>query len=377
MISLKKICLFAFIFCHLFSCSNLVLTDLKFQSPKKENKILTLKFARDIDPFYRTGKLPIGFNGGVFAGNDFYYGTESGELIKLSVDSGKSVVVLKDKVGFLGAPVVSSGNIFITTINGEILSVSQSSGKVNFRQQLGAPSEGGFQIIQKKIILTLRSHAVVVLAEEDGHLIWAYRRPVSSTISLHRKSSALVKSNQLFVGFADGNLVSFGLEKGEILWEKKVAEGESRQFQDVLMTPFVVDGKIWVATYQGVLKVLDLTNGNLLKLAQVKPVTDFIQFNNKLVVGTAEGKIVILSEQAQILSELSVAVDIPIAQIGIWNKKLLTLDHTGVLRVFDFDHLKKLDQFQLGHSYSTSFTPFAIGDKFFGLISTRNKVYLF
>lgn len=359
------------------SCSQLSkLPQPKGVKPAED--LVSLSWVRDLDPVYRPGKLPIGLSSPVIDRNKILAGTASGDLLEINATTFQEKIIFKADAPIYSPVLVQGDMYYFGTLSGDLIAWSVAEAKVKFTVNVGAPIETNLSFSEGRIIVPVRSHAVVCVDALTGKVLWSYKRPVAAIKTLQRRSGALVIGKNAIMGFADGYLLSFRIEDGNVQWETKVTEAESRHFQDVVSTPTYFEGRIWVNSYQGYLKAYKLDNGSLDKTILEKPSSNFVVKDGSLYFATILGDLVKLNNKLELSVHFKKLSNQVLYQIHSWGQSFIINDHQG--RVYWVDQkvpnlLSKT--FFLGHSYSTIFGPIASDQSYLTLISSRNRLYLF
>ncbi len=187
-------------------------------------------------------------------GGDLYVGTESGTLLALDRVSGKqhwSVPLLSE---ILAPPAVSSGVVVVRTVDGKLIGLS----------------------------------------EESGREIWRYQREVP-VLTLRGTSSPIIADGRVYAGMDSGEVVALALQDGRELWLKSVTPARGRteieRMVDIDADPVILDGVIYIVSYQGNLAALGAEQGDLLWKRKMSGVTAPMVYGPYLFVADTEGNV--------------------------------------------------------------------------------------
>ena len=180
------------------------------------------------------------------------YDTENGQVIwKFLVNGGVEggVVVDKDMAYF-------GGN------DGRFYAAHADSGKLLWSFAVPSEAFAAPLVTNDRIYFLGGNNVLYALGKEKGNLIWSYSRQAPSFFSVRGASTPAIVGKQLYVGTADGYLVSLNVSDGTLVWEKLL--NSNKRFKDVDSTPLVVADKILVSSFDGNLYCLDIKSGQTL-----------------------------------------------------------------------------------------------------------------
>ncbi|MBL4647799.1 MAG: outer membrane protein assembly factor BamB [Gammaproteobacteria bacterium] len=193
-----------------------------------------------------------------------------------------------------GGPGVGNGVVVVGVANGDVVALNQHSGKflwaTNVGNQLLAPP-----VIANSIVLvkTLNDD-VVALEANSGKKLWQFAGSAPNMI-LRLGSSPQLIGNKAVIGFASGKLIVFNLQKGNILWQQPVAIAQGAtaiaQMIDIDANPVVQNNIVYVATYQGNIAALRLSNGASIWRHKLSAYTGITVSNNNVFVTDANSAI--------------------------------------------------------------------------------------
>lgn len=157
-----------------------------------------------------------------------YVGTLYGHLIKIDIRNGGKLWQKEVPSSVFAAPVAANDLIVVNTWNGEVSAYKNSSGDLVWSQVVGSPP------------LMLTGNGSPVLSG-NGHV---------------------------YVGMDNGELWAFDVETGVKQWDVPIAvpEGGSdvSRMVDIVGTPVLEDGIIYVVTYQGNVAAVNSNNGAII-----------------------------------------------------------------------------------------------------------------
>jgi outer membrane protein assembly factor BamB len=200
-----------------------------------------------------------------------------------------------------------NGRLYVADAEGRVIAMNSGNGKVLWERETGLPFSGGPEVDSKYIILGSSDGDLVALSVRDGTALWNARvdseilsvpRIAGTTVLVHTlhdsvyafdaasgdrlwkftfpapiltlrgSSTPVIVGESAIVGVAGGKLVNLELATGLPLWETTVTpprgRSELERIADIDADPVIVDGVIYVATYNGDLAAVDLSSGAVL-----------------------------------------------------------------------------------------------------------------
>jgi outer membrane protein assembly factor BamB len=166
-----------------------------------------------------------------------------------------------------GGPGGGEDLVIVGTSDGEVLAADADTGQERWRARvtsevLSAPTAGlGVALVHSQ------DGNLTALDARTGERLWVTRREVPN-LSLRGSSSPLISGTTAICGFADGKVMGLDLATGLVRWEANagVATGRSalERLADVDADPAVIDGVVYVATFQGDVVALSEQTGIVL-----------------------------------------------------------------------------------------------------------------
>ncbi|MCM2348443.1 MAG: PQQ-binding-like beta-propeller repeat protein [Bacteriovoracaceae bacterium] len=343
-------------------------------APEREIDFFKLQWAKNLDPDYVSGNLPIGLGAPRIFNDIVYMGSMSGVMSAYDVESGRVLWTANDKTP-LGGPVeFFNDHVAYGGQSGRFFVRHYLTGELKYAIDLGAPVESAPFFFNGHMIVYLRGHQIVHLDAETGKVLWVYKRAVPVTTTLQRTTKPLLIGNKIILGFADGYVGALSVEEGLLLWETKIVD--QAKFIDVDLNPVLMGGAIVTGSPSGELKALNPDSGVISRSYGVSVMAHPVLKGEQIILGTNDGEVIIMSFAGEILKKAKISEQ-PVSAVGWWKEHLVAASFDGTIRAIDPLTLKVVDEFALGYDYSSVFSDLVIKDDFMAIYSSRNRLYLF
>ena len=357
------------LFILLLGCSKF---DLK--APQKESRFFRLGWAKNLDPSYESGNLPIGVGASRIFNDIVYMGSAAGMMSAYDVESGRTLWSQDENTGLGGAVEFFKDHVAYGGMNGRLFVRHYLSGKLKYAIDLGAPIESAPFYFNERLFVYLRGHQLVHLDAETGKILWVYRRAVPVTTTLQRTTRPLVVGNKVIVGFADGFLGALSLQEGILIWETKLVE--ISKFVDVDLNPVQAGGMIISGSPSGKLQAVNPDSGAIARTFPVSVMAHPYLKGEQLILGTNDGEVIIMSLGGEILKKGLISKQ-PVSAVTWWKDHIVAASFDGYLRAVDPLTMEVVDSFALGNDLSAVYSDLSHTADFLSLYSSRNRLYLF
>lgn len=343
-------------------------------APEKKSDFFRVLWAKNLDPEYVSGNLPIGVGAPRIFKDIVYMGSMSGVMSAYDLESGRVLWSFDEKTP-LGGPVeFFKDHVAYGGLNGRLFVRHYLTGEMKYAIDLGAPIESAPHFQNDRMLVYLRGHQIVHMDAETGKILWVYKRAVPVTTTLQRTTKPLVLGNKIIVGFADGFVGALSRDEGLLLWETRIVE--QSKFIDVDLNPVLAGGVIVTGSPSGELKAINPDNGAISRSYGVSVMAHPVLRNDQLVLGTNDGEIIIMSLSGEILKRVQVS-DQPVSAVTWWKDNLVAASFDGKIRSVDPLTLKIVDEFAMGYEYSAVFSDLVVSDDYMAVYTSRNRLYLF
>jgi outer membrane protein assembly factor BamB len=211
---------------------------------------------------------PIGWSGGIVAGNTLFVGSEEGRLV--AINTADSSVQWSEQmegsgstgmfgcasapagVAIYGTPTLDSEFVYIGGYNGKIYAFNSSSLQYQWEWPRSTnflePIVGGPVVAQGKVFFGGTDKKVYALDAATGNPQWEFLTGDKIW------STPAIDGNRLFVGSFDKKLYAFDATTGDKLWEF-FTEGA------IVATPLIHNNTVYIGSFDRHLYAIDATSG--------------------------------------------------------------------------------------------------------------------
>jgi len=184
--------------------------------------------------------------------------------IKVNLPSRLKFWSDKETEEITGGPGYGEDTVMIGTSEGNVIAFSADRGNELWRTQLTSEILAAPQIHNNIVIVRTLDGKIFALDGNSGRRLWVYDRSVPS-LTLRGTSMPVIYDTTVIAGFDGGRLAALELKTGRVLWDVSVSESRGstdlERMNDIDSTPLVINGIIYVSTYQGDLVALQLESG--------------------------------------------------------------------------------------------------------------------
>lgn len=345
-----------------------------FKAPKRDERFFRLGWAKNLDPSYESGNLPIGVGASRIFNDIVYMGSNSGKMSAYDVETGRTLWSEQEKTILGGAVEYFKDHVAYGGMSGRLFVRHYLSGKLKYAIDLGAPIESAPYYFNERLFVYLRGHQLVHLDAETGKILWVYKRAVPVTTTLQRTTRPLVIGSKVIVGFADGFLAALSLQEGVLVWETKLVE--TSKFVDVDLNPLQAGGMIISGSPSGNLQAVNPESGSISRTFPVSVMAHPFLKGEQLILGTNDGEVIIMSLGGEILKKGLISKQ-AVSAVTWWKNHIVAASFDGYLRAVDPLTMEVVDSFALGNDLSAVYSDLSHTPDYLSLYSSRNRLYLF
>lgn len=214
--------------------------------------------------------------------------------IKINLPSKYKFWSDKETEEITGGPGFGEDTVMIGTSEGRVIAFSASNGNQLWQAQLTSEILSAPQIHNNIVIVRTLDGKIFALDGNNGRRLWIYDRSVPS-LTLRGTSNPVITDQTVIAGFDGGKLAALELKTGKLLWEVSVSESRGstdlERMVDIDSTPIVINGIVYVSTYQGDLVALQLESGREMWRRNVSSYAGFSVDENNIYVTDEESNI--------------------------------------------------------------------------------------
>lgn len=207
----------------------------------------------DLAPAYRDGRL--------------YVADAEGHVGALDATTGRSIWSIQLEAPLSGGPGVGEGMVVLGTTDAEVIALSLEDGSLKWRTGVSSEVLSRPVVAKGRVVVRTIDGKVEGLDASSGKQVWSYERQIP-ILTLRGTGSPVLSGGHVLCGLAGGKLVSLNVQDGSVLWDATVSvpsgRSELERLADIDGDPLVMDGIVYVATYQGEVAALEESSGALI-----------------------------------------------------------------------------------------------------------------
>jgi outer membrane protein assembly factor BamB len=206
----------------------------------------------------RLGLGPAIDNGLVFAAN------HKGEVLAVSLETGRDVWVKKLKVPISAGPAAALGIVVAGTSKGAVIALDGATGRQLWRAQINSELLSSPAISEKVVVMRSVDGRLNGLDRATGKVLWSVEQQVPR-LSLRGTATPVVAKEVAISGFDNGKVMAVSLNTGDTLWDTALASPHGRteldRLVDIDSAVRVVGENVFAAGFQGRTAMLALDSG--------------------------------------------------------------------------------------------------------------------
>lgn len=221
-----------------------------------------------------------------------FIATPKGSVFALAADTGH-LIWRKDLDTLLTSGVGQGSNLLLVgSQQGIYYALNKATGALEWKAELTAPSLAPASFISDKVLIKTIDDQVWALDNKTGKTLWTFSSGYPQLI-LRFGSSPRAVGNKVIIGLASGKIFAISLNDGSILWEQTIgfAEGATdvQQMVDIDVNPYIDQGEVYIAAYQGMLACLQFSTGNFIWKHPLSSYTGMVLDDQDLFITDEKG----------------------------------------------------------------------------------------
>jgi outer membrane protein assembly factor BamB len=208
----------------------------------------------------RLGLGPAIDNGVVFAANN------KGEMLAVSLETGRDLWVKKLKVPISAGPAAGFGIVVAGTSKGAVIALDGATGRQLWRSQINSELLSSPAISANVIVMRSVDGRLNGFDTHTGKVLWSVEQQVPR-LSLRGTATPTVAKEIAISGFDNGKVMAVSLTTGDTIWDTALASPHGRteldRLVDIDSAVRVVGDNVFAAGFQGRTAMLALDSGQL------------------------------------------------------------------------------------------------------------------
>ena len=200
----------------------------------------------------------------VIDGDRIYAASADGEVFAIDRGNGKKIWDAELDTNLSGGVGVYNDALFVGGSDGSVMKLSAADGSVQWSSKVSgevlAPPQGDGRIV----VAQTYDGKLHGLDYSSGEKIWAYDSNVP-VLTVRGTSAPILRNNVVYAGFANGRVLAFNADSGDLKWEVRVAISQGRseieRIVDVDGTMALIGNELYAASYQGRIVAIDVAAG--------------------------------------------------------------------------------------------------------------------
>lgn len=203
----------------------------------------------------------------VVANQRLFIADADGHIQALDATNGNKVWSVDADARITGGPGVGENTVLVGTSEAETIAYSADDGEELWRTTLSSEILSPPQKARNTVIVRTGDGKIFGLSGSSGKRLWIYDRTVP-TLTLRGTSTPVIDGDLVIAGFDGGRMAALEVRTGKLIWEAPIAVARGpddlARMVDIDSTPLVVEGVIYIATFQGHLSALQVETGRVL-----------------------------------------------------------------------------------------------------------------
>lgn len=199
-------------------------------------------------------------------GGTLFAADVDGEVVALDATTGREIWSVDIDTEVSGGPGSGEGLVVVGTVDGEVVALDAATGGKRWTARVSSEVLSTPAVAQGVVVVHSLDGRLTGLDAADGRQRWQYERTASG-LGLRGSSSPVISGGNAICGLAGGRLVAVELATGFAVWETTITlpagRTELERVVDILGTPLLLSGQVFVGTYQGEVAALYESSGQV------------------------------------------------------------------------------------------------------------------
>lgn len=227
----------------------------------------TLQLTRLWQAQVGVGNEEKGVNLGIAVDDTLVYAADRrGKVQARNRINGDLVWEVDHELEFSAGPVVDGEQIFLATSNAEVVALVRSTGALQWKTTLSSEILSHPAVADDVVVVRTGDGHLAALHRSNGSTLWFYERTIPP-LAVRSRGNPTIAGDLVIDGFGSGKISALQLKEGKLDWEMVVAlprgRSEIERLVDMSSTAVVRSDSVFVTGYQGGLASLGLDDGDI------------------------------------------------------------------------------------------------------------------
>jgi outer membrane protein assembly factor BamB len=242
----------------------------------------------------RLGLGPAVADGVVFAAS------HKGEVLAVTLDTGKQVWVKKLKLPLSAGPAAGSGMVILGSSKGTVIALDAVNGRERWRVRVNSELLSAPAISEKVVVLRSVDGRLHGLDSASGKELWQVEQQVPR-LSLRGTATPIIAKELAISGFDNGKVMAVSLTTGDTVWDTALASPHGRteldRLVDIDSAVRVVGDDVFAAGFQGRTAMMALDSGQIWWAHDMSSYRGLSADGENLFVTQSDGAVVALHDR--------------------------------------------------------------------------------
>jgi len=200
-------------------------------------------------------------------GEQIYAADVDGLVVSMDRTTGKVNWKQDLDVSISGAVGAGYGLVLVGTLSGDVIALDVSTGEERWRSKVSSEVLSAPAINGDIVLVQTQDDRLIALEMDTGAQRWSYES-APAVLTLRGTGAPLLTNQLAIAGFSTGKVIALDTRRGLPVWEQRVAipqgRSELERVVDIDGGLLLSGGTLYVGTYQGRAAALDVESGRVL-----------------------------------------------------------------------------------------------------------------
>lgn len=200
-------------------------------------------------------------------GEQIYAADVDGLVVSMDRTTGKVNWKQDLEVSISGAVGAGYGLVLVGTLSGDVIALDVSTGEERWRSKVSSEVLSAPAINGDIVLVQTQDDRLIALEMDTGAQRWSYES-APAVLTLRGTGAPLLTNQLAIAGLSTGKVIALDTRRGLPVWEQRVAipqgRSELERVVDIDGGLLLSGGTLYVGTYQGRAAALDVESGRVL-----------------------------------------------------------------------------------------------------------------